>query len=98
MRGWLFASVLIGPALAGPAAAQQATKAPDFSAPFDGTVLPLPPPADTGKAVIFTPPLYAVEEAQRPPGCTDPADCRLRIVGGIHKNGAVELNGTLLRW
>ncbi|HTZ37739.1 MAG TPA: hypothetical protein VMB84_17045 [Stellaceae bacterium] len=54
----------------------------------------LTPPADTGKPRVF----------QRPPldlpggGCDGLVDCRLRLIGRLPREGAVELNATALRW
>jgi hypothetical protein len=79
---------VIGLALvAAPALAQQAASP-------EGFPLPLEPvrPADTGKPRILAPP---------PPlntaGCA-PLDCRLRVIGTVQHNGAVELNATAFRW
>jgi hypothetical protein len=73
--------------VAAPASAQQAP-------PTDGFPLPLDPlrPADTGKPRILTP--------APPPdsaGCA-PLDCRLRVIGTVQHNGAVELSATAFRW
>ena len=74
--------------LSGPAPAQQQ--------PGNGLPLQLSPapPADTGKARFFNPP----SEAIAPPGCAAVLDCRLRVIGAVQHNGAVELNAALFRW
>jgi hypothetical protein len=62
----------------------------------DGFPLPLnlPPPVETGKSRFFvTPPVT-------PPlsGCVVSFDCRVRVIGAIERNGAVEINATALKW
>jgi hypothetical protein len=51
------------------------------------------PPADTGKPRFFAPSLPPPS-----PYCAAAFDCRLRVIGTVQHNGAVELNGTLLKW
>ena len=63
---------------------------------IEGFPLPLdlPPPADTGKPRFFVPP-----PASPPPGgCAVAFDCRVRVIGTVQRNGAVELNATMLKW
>jgi len=69
-----------------PVAAQQV--APAMLAP----TLDPSPPADTGKPRFFVPP----PETQ--PGCAAVLGCRVRVLGAIRHNGAVELNGALFKW
>jgi hypothetical protein len=56
--------------------------------------LDLPPPADTGKPRLFVAPPVTPP----PSGCALSFDCRVRVIGAIQRNGAVELNATLLKW
>jgi hypothetical protein len=72
---------------AAPTLAQQAAPTAGFPLGLDTSR-----PADTGKPQIFVPP--PVVSA---PGCTA-FDCRLRVIGTVQRNGAVELNATALRW
>jgi hypothetical protein len=73
---------------AAPATAQQA------STPW----LPLPRPADRGKAVIYSPEFLAKEDYDRAHGCTPGLQCRVRLLGVIENNGAVELRATAFTW
>jgi hypothetical protein len=57
----------------------------------------LPAPADTGKAVIFTPPPAAVVQ-KNTERCLPALPCGTRLVGSVRKNGAVELQLPALRW
>lgn len=52
------------------------------------------PPADTGKPQLFVPAPVAAPSA----GCAAVFDCRLRVIGAIRRNGAVELNAGILKW
>jgi hypothetical protein len=70
-----------------PAMAQQAPPAAEFPLLLDA-----PRPADTGKPQILTPPPLVDSR-----GCA-PLDCRLRVIGTVQHNGAVELNATAFRW
>jgi hypothetical protein len=74
---------------AGGVAAQQA-------APASQSTLSLeqPPPADTGKPRAFAPSL----DTAPAPGCEAVLDCRLRVIGAVQRDGAVELNATLFKW
>jgi hypothetical protein len=72
-----------------PAVAQQAQPSAGF--PLE---LGVPPPADTGKPRFFAPPV----ELSPPPGCAAALDCRLRVIGAVQHNGAVELNAALFKW
>jgi len=94
MRRW-WRSVRIGAAvlafgLAGSVAFAQR------SAPGEGFPLPLdtPRPADSGKPQLSAPPLLSAP----PPPCTGAFDCRVRVIGRIERNGAVELNTSLFKW
>ena len=91
MRRWFEAAALIAAAIGAlPAAAQQAVS----SAPM---TLALPPhPTDTGKPVIYDPPFTAKSDDDT--GCAPGFSCRLRLLGVIQNNGAVELRGTALTW
>ncbi|HVH78825.1 MAG TPA: hypothetical protein VM782_05510 [Stellaceae bacterium] len=62
----------------------------------EGLLLPLnlPADADTGKPRFFVSP-----PAGSPPSQCAPAfDCRLRVIGEIRRNGAVELNASIFKW
>ena len=85
MRG-LGAALLSLSLVATSALAQQA-------APTEGFPLPLDPlrPADTGKPRILTPPPLVESR-----GCAA-LDCRVRVIGTVQHNGAVELNATAFR-
>ena len=82
------AAVLAAAIGAAPAGAQQA------STPW----LPLPRPADRGKAVIYSPEFLAKEDYDRAHGCTPGLQCRFRLLGVIENNGAVELRATAFTW
>ena len=88
---WGLAAVML--ALWTPSAgAQQPTQA----APASGNqslVFDLPPAADAGKPRYFAP-------RDLPPssGCAALLDCRLKVIGAIQHNGAVELNGAVFKW
>ena len=59
--------------------------------------LPGPPPADSGKAMLGTPPPVPWADPDRdrcPPGLP----CGARLIGTVRKNGAVELQVPALRW
>ena len=75
-----------------------ATAQPPARETAAGTGFPLPldpaPPADTGKPRLFVPPA----DAAPPTGCAAAFDCRVRVVGAIQHNGAVELNASVLKW
>jgi hypothetical protein len=75
-----------------PATAQSAASemtAEEFLLP-----LGLSSPADTGKPRFFVlPPVMPP-----PSGCAASFDCRVRVIGAIQYNGAVELNATMLKW
>jgi len=74
---------------AGAAAADPAAGGAGFPLPLDPA-----PPADTGKPRLFVPPA----DAAPPTGCAAAFDCRVRVVGAIQHNGAVELNASVLKW
>jgi len=71
-----------------PAAAQQA------SVPLDL----LPHPTDAGKPLIYDPQFAAQADKDLRFGCTPGLQCRLRLLGVIQNNGAVELRTTVHRW
>ena len=91
VRRWLWAVVLLAArASAVPAAAQQAVDA--GPAP-----LALPPrPTDAGKPVIYDPQFTAKSDDDS--GCAPGFSCRLRLLGVIQNNGAVELRATTFTW
>ena len=75
-------------AMAQPASGDMAASS-GFPLPLD-----LPPPADTGKPNLFVAPPVTPP----PLGRATSFDCRVRVIGAIRRNGAVELNATLLKW
>lgn len=68
----------------------------DNVAAAEGFPLPLglPSPADTGKPSLFVPPPLTPPTS----GCAATFDCRIRVIGAIQHNGAVELNTRILKW
>jgi hypothetical protein len=85
-----FAALIAAAIWALPAAAQQAVSVGQMT-------LTLPPhPTDTGKPVIYDPPFAAKSDDAS--GCTPGFSCRLRLLGVIQNNGAVELRGTAFTW
>ena len=60
--------------------------------------LSLPRPADSGKAIIYDPQFAAKGEKDSRSGCTPGLQCRLRLLGVIQNNGAVELRATAFTW
>jgi hypothetical protein len=74
---------------AGGVAAQQAASASQSTPSLE-----LPPSADTGKPRAFAPSL----DTTPTPGCEAVLDCRLRVIGAVRRDGAVELNATLFKW
>jgi hypothetical protein len=91
IQRWAPAAVLIV-AVAGalPATAQQAAGGGPAS-------LALPPyPTDAGKPVIFGSQFIAKSDEDR--GCAPGFSCRLRLLGVIQNNGAVELRATAFTW
>jgi len=75
---------------AGPAAAQQAVG----SGPAP---LTLPPHrTDTGKPLIYDPQFVAKSDEDKV--CAPGFSCRLRLLGVIQNNGAVELRVTVFTW
>jgi hypothetical protein len=89
---WIAAILTVMLALSGgPASAQQVqpiTEGAGFPLPIDPS-----PPADTGKPRLFVPP-----PAPPAAGCAVAFDCRLKVIGEIRRNGAVELNASILKW
>jgi len=102
MRRWPRVVVLLAVGLfaaaacALPAAAQQAVSPAEF---LGGPPAPLalpPHPTDTGKPVIYDPQFVAKSDNDR--GCSPDFSCRLRLLGVIQNNGAVELRATAFTW
>ena len=91
MRCWCSAALLVAAvAWALPAAAQQ----PGGGGPV---LLTLPPyPTDAGTPVIFGPGFIAKSDEDK--GCAPGFSCRLRLLGVIQNNGAVELRATAFTW
>jgi hypothetical protein len=59
--------------------------------------LTLPPhPTDAGKPVIYDPQFAAKSDDKR--GCALGLSCRLRLLGVIQNNGAVELRARAFTW
>jgi hypothetical protein len=89
MRRWMPAAAVIAAfAAAMPAAAQQT------SAPWNS----LPRPTDAGKPLIDDPRFVARGDYDQYFGCTPGLQCRLRLLGVIQNNGAVELRATAFKW
>ena len=91
MRCWYAAAVLAAAvAWELPAAEQQ----PGGGGPV---LLTLPPyPTDAGKPVIYGPQFIAKSDEDK--GCAPGFSCRLRLLGVIQNNGAVELRATAFTW
>jgi hypothetical protein len=85
---WCLAFAMLA-VCAGGVAAQQASPASQSGLPLD-----LTSPADTGKPRAFAPSL----DTAPAPGCEALLDCRLRVIGAVRHDGAVELNATLFKW
>src|SRR5271157_1298033 len=98
MRGWAAAAALVASAAAAlPAASQQSLPAVEF--PGSQTPLPLPPrPPDTGKPLIYDPQFVAKSDSDERFGCSPLLSCRIKLLGVIQNNGAVELRATAFRW
>jgi hypothetical protein len=91
VRRWCWAALFAAAVAATlPAAAQQA--AGGGPAPL---VLP-PYPTDAGKPVIFGSGFIAKSDEDK--GCAPGFSCRLRLLGVIQNNGAVELRATAFTW
>jgi hypothetical protein len=75
-----------------PALAQSARE----PAVAEGFPLPIDPglAADTGKPRSFVLPPVPPPAA----GCAAAFDCRVRVLGTVRHDGAVELNATVLKW
>ena len=82
--GFVVSALFAGAVMAEPAAGGGG-----FPLPLDPA-----PPADTGKPRLFVPPA----EAAPPTGCAAAFDCRVRVIGAIQHNGAVEFNARILKW
>jgi hypothetical protein len=84
------AAALVAAIWALPAAAQQAVGG-------GSATLILPPhPTDAGKPVIYDPQFVA--KSKDDGGCAAGLPCRLRLLGVIQNNGAVELRATAFTW
>jgi hypothetical protein len=57
-----------------------------------------PHPTDAGKPLIYDPEFAAKADKDLQFGCTPGLQCRLRLLGVIQNNGAVELRTTVHRW
>jgi len=91
VRRWLTAAALIAAAISTlPAAAQQAVGG-------GAAALSLPPyPTEAGKPVIYGP--QYTRKSDEDKGCTPGFSCRLRLLGVIQNNGALELRATAFTW
>ena len=91
IQRWASAAVLmVALAWAMPAAAQQAGGG-------GPVLLTLPPyPTDAGKPVIYGPQFIAKSDEDK--GCAPGFSCRLRLLGVIQNNGALELRATAFTW
>jgi hypothetical protein len=76
-----------------PSAGAQQSAQPASTSGNQPLVLDLPPPADSGKPRFFAP-----RDMPPPPDCMAVLDCRLKIIGSVQHNGAVEFNGALFKW
>lgn len=76
-----------------PALAQSTGREPAASAGFP---LPIEPglAAEAGKPQPF----LIAPVAPSATGCAAALDCRLRVLGAVQHNGAVELNAAVLKW
>ena len=96
MRRWSCTAVLVAAAAwALPAGAQQAVGG--GAAPL---ALPLHP-TEGGKPLIYDPQFVAKsggDKAGDHRGCAPGFSCRLRLLGVIQNNGAVELRATAFTW
>jgi hypothetical protein len=89
MRRWSPAIGLVAAmAAALPAAAQEP----------EASWLSLPRPADSGKAIIYDPQFVEKGKKDARSGCSPGLQCRLRLLGVIQNNGAVELQATAFTW
>jgi len=91
VRRWLRAAALIAAAISTlPAAAQQTVGG-------GAAALSLPPyPTEAGKPVIYGPQYIRKSDEDR--GCAPGFSCRLRLLGVIQNNGALELRATAFTW
>ena len=91
MRHWCEAAALVAAAIwVLPAGTQQVGGG-------GPTTLTLPShPTDAGKPVIYDPPFAAKSDDDS--GCAPGFSCRLRLLGVIQNNGAVELRATAFTW
>jgi hypothetical protein len=79
--------------VATPALAQSTGSEPPAPAGFP---LPIEPglAAEAGKPQPFS----TAPAAPPATGCAAALDCRLRVIGAVQHNGAVELNAAVLKW
>jgi hypothetical protein len=62
-----------------------------------GPAVAFPPyTTNSGKPVIYDPPFVAKSDDDK--GCAPGFSCRLRLLGVIQNNGAVELRATAFTW
>jgi len=88
---WSPAVALVAAAIgASPAAAQQTVGGgtATFTLPSH--------PTDAGKPLIYDPAFIAKSDDDK--GCAPGFSCRLRLLGVIQNNGAVELRATAFTW
>jgi hypothetical protein len=91
MQRWYAAAALFtAVACALPAAAQQAVNQgpPSLALPLH--------PTEAGKPLIYDPQFAARSGEDK--GCAPGFSCRLRLLGVIQNNGAVELRATAFTW
>jgi len=89
MRRWMPAAAVIAAfAAAMPVSAHQAPAPWGF----------LPYPTDSGKPLIYDPQFLGKTDSDQRSGCTAGLQCRLRLLGVIQNNGAVELRATAFKW
>jgi len=86
--------VVVGVAVRSAAAIAQPASSDMVAAEGFPLPLGLPMPADTGKPRFFVPPPVTPP----PSGCAASFDCRVKVIGAVQHNGAVELNATVLKW
>ncbi len=86
MRRWFEAAALVAVAIC---ALQSAGGGP---APL---TLPLHP-TDAGKPILYDPQFFTKSEDEK--DCAPGFSCRLRLLGVIQNNGAVELRATAFTW
>ena len=78
------------------AALVAATPATAQQTPEEWTALPHP--TDAGKPPIYDPQFARKADQDQRSGCAPGLQCRLRLLGVIQNNGAVELQATAFKW